>query len=316
MNSVSLYRTTIRGTLAGVAATSGHFLVTLRVSLITAVLMSLVVSNVFGKDADSDPDVGAITKTPTNSYSPGKAIWLDLVTTDIMAATKFYGGVFGWSFSYLADQSYATASSGNHLIGGITSYNGDKANAGDAQWLISFSSSDIDADSKKVAAAGGKILKGPLDLKGRGKMVVISDSAGAELILLQATGGDPEDRPASKNEWLWSELWTPEPSKAAQFYADALGYQSKTITGYSGKPYLLLGKKGVARAGVVDLTYKDVDPIWLPYLLVEDVGKTIASIEKYGGKLVLAPSKDAVSATTAIVADPTGGVFAIQEKEL
>ena len=28
----------------------------------------------------------------------GKVIWLDLVTPDLSAAKKFYGGLFGWTF--------------------------------------------------------------------------------------------------------------------------------------------------------------------------------------------------------------------------
>jgi hypothetical protein len=31
-------------------------------------------------------------------HHPGKIVWADLVTPDLAAAERFYGGLFGWSF--------------------------------------------------------------------------------------------------------------------------------------------------------------------------------------------------------------------------
>ena len=72
----------------------------------------------------------------------------------------------------------------------------------------------------------------------------------------------------------------------------------------------------VARASVVKKTWADVSPNWLPYLLVEDVNETLKSIEKHGGSVVLYTANDSSNANVAIVADPTGGVFALHQQEL
>jgi predicted enzyme related to lactoylglutathione lyase len=264
--------------------------------------------------ASTFPKVAAVSKSATNAYLPGKAIWVDLVTTDVVAAATFYQQVFGWDFNYLADNTYADASYQGRPVGSITVYDDDEASAGDAQWLVSFSSSDIDAAISRIGKAGGKVLKGPLDLDGRGRLVLISDPSGAELMLLHATGGDPADQPAVVNEWLWAELWTDDTASAAEFYLDALGLKSRVVEEPSGQPYLLLGRDGVARAGVVELPFEGVEPNWMPYILVKSVKDTVETIEKYGGKLVMAPGESADDVTAAIVSDPTGGVFAIQQR--
>ena len=143
---------------------------------------------------------------------------------------------------------------------------------------------------------------------------MISDPAGAKLMLLHATGGDPLDRPSKINEWLWAELWTRDPATSARFYSDVLNLKSMTINDSSGKPYMLLGNGGVARAGVVDIPFKNVAPNWLPYILVDNAEITISAIKKNGGKLLRVLDRNADSAISAIVSDPTGGVFAIQQK--
>jgi len=262
----------------------------------------------------SFPPVSAVAASPTNSYLPGKAIWVDLVTTDVKAAATFYSNVFGWKFDFLANDTYAQASYQGQPVGAIAKYDEGEAVEGDAQWLVSFSDTDINAAAKKAVKAGGKVLEGPSDLDGRGRLVLISDPAGAEFMLLHAKGGDPADRPSKINEWLWAELWTPDTSKAADFYLDVLGLKSTTVEDPSGKPYMLLGRDGVARAGVVKSPFKDVEPNWLPYVLVESVEETVAAIEKHGGEMVFAPGESADQVLAAIVSDPTGGVFAIQER--
>jgi predicted enzyme related to lactoylglutathione lyase len=262
----------------------------------------------------SFPKVGAVSESPTHDYHPGKAIWVDLVTTDVTRAATFYSRVFGWEFNYLAGGSYAEASYQGHPVGAIALYDEGEAVDGDAQWLVSFSNNDVDGAAEKAIRAGGKVLEGPQNLDGRGRLVMISDPAGAELMLLHATGGDPADRPSEINEWLWAELWTTDSGAAAAFYLDVLGLKSTTLEDASGKPYLLLGRDGIARAGMVKLPFKDVEPNWLPYLLVANVKETIDSIEKHGGSLVMAPGASADQVTTAIVSDPTGGVFAIQQR--
>ena len=54
-------------------------------------------------------------------------------------------------------------------------------------------------------------------------------------------------------------------------------------------------------------------PNWLPYLRVEDPAAMAARAESLGGRVILSPRPEIRGATVAIVADPTGGVVALQK---
>jgi predicted enzyme related to lactoylglutathione lyase len=56
-----------------------------------------------------------------------------------------------------------------------------------------------------------------------------------------------------------------------------------------------------------------VKPNWLPYILVNDPPALAAKVAGLGGRVLLEPSAERRNHTLAIVADPTGGVVALQK---
>jgi predicted enzyme related to lactoylglutathione lyase len=258
--------------------------------------------------------VGPVTKEATNQFYPGKVIWVDLVTNDISRAASFYKEVFGWEITFSSEGDFAEASYQGQPVAAIAAYE-DDAPDDEARWLISISVPDVDATSTTVLKHGGKVLEGPVDLPDRGRYVLVNDPTGAMLMFLQASGGDPADEEPTPNHWLWAELWTDDPDSAANFYKAVVGYKSKTVSDTDGSDVMILGRQGIARASVVNTPWEDVEPNWLPYLLVDDIDKALKSVEKHGGSIVLYTANDSNNADVAIVADPTGGVFALQQKE-
>ena len=81
----------------------------------------------------------------------------------------------------------------------------------------------------------------------------------------------------------------------------------------AGIKYHLLTRDSVPRAGVVKISRDDVKPNWIPYIAVEDVLQTIAKTEKWGGKLLIKSSEEMRDNPLAIIADPSGAVFGIQQ---
>jgi hypothetical protein len=73
------------------------------------------------------------------------------------------------------------------------------------------------------------------------------------------------------------------------------------------------GLGGTARASVVKIPFKDVESNWVPYLLVPDVKECLAAVVAHGGSGVYAPGLDP---HVVLVADPGGGVLAIQEMKV
>lgn len=262
--------------------------------------------------ASADERVSPITPEPTNESHPGKVIWVDLVTHDVRRASDFYRQVFGWAVRLSEDGSFAEASYRGRPVAAFARYELD-APEDASQWLVSISVPDVGRAAAAAQKQGGEVLEGPENLKNRGRYVLLRDSRGATLMFLEASGGDPQDEAARANGWLWAELWTDEPDAAIAFYESVVGYRSIEARETDGSELRILGRDGVARATVVKSPWPEVRPHWLPYLLVDDLAGTIASIALNGGKVLVAPSV-AGDGDVAIVSDPTGGVFALQRR--
>jgi predicted enzyme related to lactoylglutathione lyase len=80
-----------------------------------------------------------------------------------------------------------------------------------------------------------------------------------------------------------------------------------------GQKYYLLEKDNIPRAGVEKILWNDVKPNWIPYIAVKDVREIIKKVETLGGKPLIKPSEDTSKNPVAIVSDPSGAVFGLQQ---
>ena len=257
--------------------------------------------------------VSAITASATNRALPGKISWIDLVTDDIRTAGAFYQSVFGWNVAYSRDGTFADVSHDGVPVATISHYE-EKAPGDGAVWLISISVRDVNAATNLVIAIGGGVIAGPENLEARGRYALVRDPQGALFMLLQASGGDPEDIPAKMNDWMWAELWTDDPEAATEFYEAVIGYRSVAVKDISGDEIQVMGRDGKPRATVVNIPWEGVEPNWLPYVQVEDLVSTASSVIRNGGEVLIAPVEDSDGSRVAVVAGPTGGVFALQQR--
>ena len=265
---------------------------------------SIGLSGCASKQAASLPP---ITPTPTGQHQIGKFVWFDLLTEDVQAAQKFYTELFGWRFEASAGSSdYAVIYSGNKPIGGIVGQGNNDPEVQESIWLASLSVENVDRAVSAVKARYGKVLDDPMDVKGRGRMAVIQDPEGAQLVLIRSSGGDPPDAGINSGEWLWVDLFTRDAQTANEFYEALAGYTTQAIKTEGDHSYNLLQRNGRSYGGVVELPWEDVEPNWLPYIKVDDLENIIGQAEKLGGVLILRMKN------VAIIADPSGGVFGIQ----
>lgn len=270
----------------------------------------LLVCNVYANDLT---DFGAITNDP-GVQRPGKVVWMDLLTTDVPAATEFYTDVFGWQFDHSADGSYAYATLNGKPVAAIAEYDDDLKQA-EGLWLASISVANVDAAIAIVEANGGRVIEHAENLPGRGRTALVEDPQGAVFMLLRSDSGDPEDGDAVNNDWLWTELWTVDVTAAIHFYEEVFSYRTFAFKGTAGSEFNVMGRDQAPRASVLKIQLEDVEPNWLGYLLVDDVDATARMVLKAGGKVLVAPQRDEFNTDVAIVADPTGGVFALQQQE-
>ena len=113
---------------------------------------------------------------------------IEIPSASVDSAKKFYGGMFGWTFTDVPEMKYTLYSSGNGELGGgffnppegvprqITNY---------------ITVTDLDAASKKVPELGGRIHSERMEVPGMGWFRIVSDPEGNSIGLWQAAAPPP-----------------------------------------------------------------------------------------------------------------------------
>ena len=127
----------------------------------------------------------------------GRFCWVDLATGDPLAATSFYGTLFGWHarehrigrgrFSTLAKDGAPFASvyrlTGEQIERGVPSL-----------WMPYVSVPDVDAAATRAGALGGEVMVDCQYVEGFARICVIADPTGALIGLWQAESESSKPR--------------------------------------------------------------------------------------------------------------------------
>ena len=246
----------------------------------------------------------------------GKLVWHDLITDDVEAARRFYGGLFGWKFRDTTHPSsggqYTLITAGDRYVGGMLQLD-DPEGADYSRWLGYVSVADVDEAVERTRAAGGKAVAGPADLGSFGRAAAVIDPQGAVVGLLRSDFGDPADSEApGAGQVVWDELLAADDEAAARFYAGLAGYQAETLNRRGGE-YVVLKSQGRERAGVMDRPDDRLQPFWLTHFAVTDPADAARRAAELGGTVLLAPSPDFRDGRLAVVTDPTGAILALHQ---
>src|SRR5215469_10190230 len=261
---------------------------------------------------------GIDTSAMSFSQEPlvGKVVWNDLVTQDLDAARRFYGGLFGWTFEQTTapeGQPYLVARSGRILVAGMVAVNSPSRDVVVSRWVPYMSVSNVGGSVARATAAGATVVVSARDVS-LGRVAVIQDKEKAVLGLARSSIGDPDDSTTAPapGRVVWTELLSNDPVVASQFYQTVIGVTAHTIERHGG-PYTLLSERGTNRAGILKNPSDEAVPVWLTYFGVEDPVSAVARVEALGGKVILPPSPQLRDGTMAVVTDPTGALFALQK---
>jgi predicted enzyme related to lactoylglutathione lyase len=253
---------------------------------------------------------------PGAAEHPGKLIWAELVTPDLAAAERFYGGIFGWTFHDVrtGETTYTIAKLGDVPIAGLVQRNAQPDRQHQAAWLPFLSVSNVQEAGQRILDHGGKELKPSRAYRMRGKQAIYADPQGAVFAVLNSHSGDPPDVLAAPGEWIWGAVMTRDPDAAAAFYQNVFGYEVFEQPTDARGEHLLLASQNYARASVNPLPEaKDVQPHWIGFVRVLDVQRAADAAKTLGGRVLVEPHNDRHGGTVALLADPSGAAIGVMD---
>jgi len=263
--------------------------------------------------AAAAPKLPPLTTASGNPRLPGKFVWADLVTDDILAAQKFYTELFGWKFYDYG--GYFVGMNDDRPLCGMFQRPRPKDREAAPRWFGYISVANIARAEQAVTQAGGKVLAPPKKMPGRGEQAVFADPEGAMFGVIKSSAGDPEDFLAEPGDWIWVQLLSRDGRKAAEFYRAVSGYEIVENTKSNHLSDFVLTSKGYARATVrtIRRDNEKVRPTWLPFVRVRKVSESVAKAKELGGKGLIEPKPELFDGKVAVIADPTGAAIGILE---
>ncbi|MQA81272.1 MAG: VOC family protein [Streptosporangiales bacterium] len=266
-------------------------------------------------------------------YPAGVPCWVDAAFPDAPAATRFYGGLFGWEFEdrIPADVPghYFIARLDGLVVAALASQP-DEPEPEPTAWHTYVAVDDADDTATRAETAGGRVLVPPTDVFEQGRMAVLEDPAGATIRAWQPgrrTGAQLVNAPGS---WNWSDLNSNDIAAAEAFYAAVFGWETEKLDFGYGESWMWRrpgygdflatidpglrarhAESGVP-AGFSDavgwlqpLTDPATPPHWSVTFAVDGTAAAVDRAVELGGTVVQ-PVVDAGVSSYAVVRDPQG----------
>lgn len=113
----------------------------------------------------------------------GEVCWNELLTNDVPAALAFYAELFGWKVLEEMDMGamgkYSIYGIGDTRLGGMMTAPPGMSPA----WFYYLGTGDVEAAIARATKRGAKVLNGPMDVPGGGRIAQLVDPQGAVFAL-------------------------------------------------------------------------------------------------------------------------------------
>ena len=257
------------------------------------------------------------------SYKQGTPSWTDLSTTDQDAAKEFYSALFGWQYqdNPMDDgQIYSMAQLDGSAAGAIFTQQAEEAEMNiPPHWNIYITVDDIEAIASKVCELGGTVIAGPFDVFEAGRMIVAQDSTGAFIHFWQPNqhiGAEVRDQHGAMT---WAEVLTTDQAGAGKFYSELLGVvvSNSPMPPPEGGEYHMIFVDGEPKGGIMtmppNLMEINIPPHWEVYFSVDNAAEVVEKAKSMGGNVTFGPEDMGPIGIIAVLQDPQGAVFGINE---
>ncbi len=247
------------------------------------------------------------------SNVPGAPCWIELFTSDLEAAQRFYGSLFGWTTEASGPDygGYVTFLHHGAPIAGCM-HNDGSAGA-PSSWSV-YLESDNAADTAAMAKAnGGQVVVEAMQVGEMGHLAFVVDPGGATVGIWQGLEHPGFSARGEVGTPGWFELQTRDYHRALPFYENVFGWVTHTVSDSLEFRYTTLGRDEDTLAGVLDASELpgDAPSAWWFYLEVDDADAAAARAVDLGGVQVSAP-EDSPYGRVAQLADPSGVMFKIR----
>lgn len=244
------------------------------------------------------------------TYTPGRFVWRELMTTDVAKAKGFYGGLFGWEFDdvQMADTTYVVVKAGGKELGGVMPTNCEDV---PSHWLSYVSVEDVDAAANLAKENGGTVPVGPLEIPNVGRFAIIADPDGAHVSVFRANAGDPTPEfPPAPGTFCWETLSTKDVARAKGFYGSVVGWTLASSP--SGNADMSVFKAGDNVVADVEIA-KSAPPHWTTYVVVPRLDDANAHAIELGATVLVPRVEVPNIGRISIIQDPTGAVLGLFE---
>jgi hypothetical protein len=251
--------------------------------------------------------------TPT----PNFFFWYDVMTTDTVAATKFYADVVGWVPQDSGSPGYTALTVNGVGTAGLMDVPEDAARMGARPcWMGYILVDDVAVMCDAIKAEGGKILKGPITIDGIITFAVAGDPQGGGFMIAKPIPAKPVDWPApgTPGTMGWHELMATDWEAVWPFYEKLFGWKKATTMdmGPMGK-YQLFTAGGPEVGAMMTRTPDNPAPVpyWNYYIFVPSVTAAVATITGGGGKMLFGPMEVPGGQWVLQALDPQGALFCL-----
>jgi len=249
----------------------------------------------------------------SNAEVLGRFVWHELLTTDTAAAAAFYPKVLPWRTAPSSMPGYTIWMAGQTQIGGLMALPAE-AGATPPHWLVYVGTPNVDATCSQAQGLGARVVKPPADIPNVGRFAVLSDPQGATFALFTPGSGPPPGAPPAQGAFSWHELATTDVAAALLFYGQLFGWTKGPGHDMGAMGVYQIFQHGSSQVGgMCNVQGPSTAPSWLSYVSVADASRAVAAAKAGGGRLLHGPMEVPGGSWIAMMMDPQGGAFAVQE---
>jgi len=247
---------------------------------------------------------------------PARFAWYELLTTDVEAASAFYGEVVGWGAKdeSTEDLVYTVLTAGEVPVGGLMDLPEEGRRLGATpRWLGYVAVDDIDDTAAQIRRRGGAVMLPPTD-SNIGRVSVVADPQQANFALVSGlTYGQPQSAGLDELGRVgWHELLAQDRNKIFDFYGELFGWQKDPGETDPADFYQLFSSAGQTLGGMLTKLPSVPQPCWLYYFNVDDIGAAAKRVNDGGGRMLQGPIELSDNCWIARCVDPQGALFALQ----